>query len=619
VFTCHYDNKLILQPDINHHPVNDSVLRRLYNAANPNAKKDIDVSFSAALSGVPYEISEYPSSFLMYDCRLMTPTKYYAHRLTQKVFLKTVQIFKPLIHEKEYEDITTHPKDDDGKDSKYASIFLVEKMFTALKELFDSNESFRKNMKTLFPELSDTATISSYYRTLFTKMDDDGLMQIMWVDGQHRNVFSSALLGGLCLFQENEIKTPSETDLWEFCDDDNIKFAKVGCSPQVQWINFEMNTFDSRAQKYARNLSLEFVNQKEVAGGRSWNDLYVDCIKDARNTKKLQCFFISNQATFTRKLDARGETIPRIILLENMISKMSSYFPGVTTLAEHQTECKTKEVTQQNILAEVRALRGENKGFYFGAQEIDHKKKHVTPMLLRAAAYWLMTAIHDAESLKAVEQFIIKPSFHPDAMCDSFPIDFYHPKWLHEHILVPSWKFTKNHYRTVYHGGESKKEGGRRARYFTNALVVSLTNVLIKYGPNPPIEHCEGKWKNMSLRLYHLSCDTDCVFSTFTKFLSDYLLELNRYKQVHHDIPQIHSRSKYKMYLYEECYYVHTWKKILSVLLSPFTCGNKYQQYFIQHTHFIFILAIRQIHFPTPPGVSMTSKSHLLSLDQKTK
>jgi hypothetical protein len=57
------------------------------------------------LSGVPYEISEYPSSFLMYDCRLMTPTKYYAHRLTQKVFLKTVQIFKPLIHEKEYEDI----------------------------------------------------------------------------------------------------------------------------------------------------------------------------------------------------------------------------------------------------------------------------------------------------------------------------------------------------------------------------------------------------------------------------------------------------------------------------------------------------------------------------------
>ena len=547
VFTCHNDNKLILQPDINHHPVNDSVLRKLYNAANPNARKTVDVSFSAALSGIPYEISESPSSFQIYDCRTMMPTKYYAHRLTQKVFLKTAEIFKPLIDEKKYAEITATSKDDDGKDSKYASIYSVEKMFTALKDLFDSNDSFRKNMKTLFPDLPDNATISSYYRTLFDKMDDDSLMQIMWVDGQHRNVFSLALLGGYCLFQVNEITTPSETDLWEFCAVDNIKFAKVGCSPQIQWINFEMNTFDSRARKYASGQSLEFVNQKEVAGGRSWNDLYVDCIKDARNTNRLASFCLSGKPTFTRKQDARGDTLPRILLLENIIGKMSSYFPGVNTLVEHQAECKKKEVTQQNIIAEVRGLRGENKGFYFGAQETDHKKKHVTPMLLRAAAYWLMTAIHDVESLDVVEKFLIKPSFHPAAMDDNFPIDFYHPKWIHENILIPSWKFTKNNYKTIYHGEErsTKKEGGRRARYFTNALVVSLTNILIKYGPNPPEEHCPGDFKNVSLRNYHNHSDTtDCLFSTFTKFFGEYILDLNRFKQVHHDIPEINSRSK---------------------------------------------------------------------------
>ena len=43
LFTCHFENKMIIQPDVNHHWVNDSTLTKLHNAADPNGKKVIDV------------------------------------------------------------------------------------------------------------------------------------------------------------------------------------------------------------------------------------------------------------------------------------------------------------------------------------------------------------------------------------------------------------------------------------------------------------------------------------------------------------------------------------------------------------------------------------------------
>ena len=549
LFTCHFENKMIIQPDVNHHWVNDSTLTKLHNAADPNGKKVIDVSFSADLCAIPYEISTKPNSFQMLDCRTSSKTKYYAHRLTRKVFLKTIRIFQLLIPHDTWYVLTEEPddNDDDNQDDiKYASIYLVQKFFATLSDVFNTKDSYFQAMSKLYPGMCD-ATVAMYFRKLLSDMNDITLMHMMWIDGQHRSVFSTAILGYYRLFHTNERNNVEDNELWNFCSNEKDRFLKVGCSPPLHLVNFNMKTWDSRARNYAKDLSMEFVNQTEVADGRSWNDLYNDCLGETRQTKKQSAFFISKQETFQNNLYARGDTDERIELLATIIKKMSTKYPGVDALTKHQNDCPSKEVTHENISKEIGGLMKKNRAFYFGDNEKDQIKRHTTPMFLRAAAYWLMTVIHDEDSLKDISQFLIQPSFEYEAMTGKQIINFYHPGWIHDNILYRAHKIAKDHYKQLYIRcpENKKKEGGRRMRYFTSAMVVSLTNLLTTYGPNPIFDDTNGQYENQALRQYHLYGDTDCIFSTFTLFLTYYIEELREQNRISPEMPDIASRGKY--------------------------------------------------------------------------
>ena len=166
-------------------------------------------------------------------------------------------------------------------------------------------------------------------------------------------------------------------------------------------------------------------------------------------------------------------------------------------------------------------------------------------MQIRAAAYWIMNAIHNRTNLQLTNDWLNKPKYKMNS--NDAVIEVYNPNWMHQHIMEPAFLFKNKYYKQIYGTlhKSTRQESGRRQRYVCTALVSKLTRLLMKHGPNPSDCECKGQFKNESLRTFHLKKDTDCLFSTFTRFLCAYLHELHEDNGILIKLPEMHARGKF--------------------------------------------------------------------------